>query len=114
MQSFVFFPFLFLKFWYFEAPRNMVLFFLSLNESFLQLVSLPLLLGTFFRPLKNEYREGLVWFSLIMGIVVKTILISIGFLLFFILLAVELLFIIGFLLWPVATVLPFVLDYLPL
>ncbi|HVT00911.1 MAG TPA: hypothetical protein VHE53_01590 [Patescibacteria group bacterium] len=42
------------------------------------LLSVPLLLRTFFKPLKNEYRDGLVLFSVIMGIIIKTILLSIS------------------------------------
>ena len=36
------------------------------------LLSVPLLLRTFFKPLKNEYREGLVLFSVLMGIIIKS------------------------------------------
>lgn len=42
------------------------------------LLSVPLLLRTFFKPLKSEYREGLVLFSVLMGIIVKSILLFIA------------------------------------
>ena len=42
------------------------------------LLSVGLLFKTFFKPLKNEYREGLVVFSVVMGLVVKTILILVS------------------------------------
>ena len=61
-------PVQFLKFWFIDAPRNLIAFFNSLNNAFLQLCSLPLLLKTYFKPWKNEYREGLVGFSIGMGI----------------------------------------------
>ena len=36
------------------------------------LLSVPLLLHTFFKPLKSEYREGLVLFSVLVGIIIKS------------------------------------------
>jgi len=42
------------------------------------LLSLPLLVRTFFKPLKNEYRDGLVLFSVIFGMVIKSMLISVS------------------------------------
>jgi len=36
------------------------------------LLSVPLLLRTFFKPLKSEYREGLVLFSVLVGIIIKS------------------------------------------
>jgi len=68
-------PVIFLKFWFWEAPLRMIQFFFSVNHAALQILSLPLMLRTFFKPLKNEYRKGLVGFSIGMGIVIKSILI---------------------------------------
>ncbi len=42
------------------------------------LLSVPILLATFFKPLKNEYRDGLVIFSIGMGMIVKTALLLIS------------------------------------
>ena len=42
----------------------------------IELLSVPILLRTFFKPLKNEYREGLVFFSIITGVVIKLILLT--------------------------------------
>ena len=42
----------------------------------MELLSVPILLRTFFKPLKNEYREGLVFFSIITGVVIKLILLT--------------------------------------
>lgn len=67
--------FLFLRFWFVEAPVNMLHYFGSLNNGFLQLFSLPLFIKTFFKPLKNEYRLGLIWFSIGAGMFIKSILI---------------------------------------
>ena len=41
-----------------------------------ELLSVPILLKTFFKPLKNEYREGLVLFSIVAGIFIKLLLLA--------------------------------------
>jgi hypothetical protein len=53
------------------------------------LLSLPLLVRTFFKPLKNEYRDGLVLFSVIFGMVIKSILISVSLGIVLIILCIE-------------------------
>ncbi|MBI2028098.1 MAG: hypothetical protein HYT07_00680 [Candidatus Levybacteria bacterium] len=97
-------PVRFLKFWYLEAPRGLIAYFVSLNSAFLHLFSLPLLVKTYFRPWKNEYREGLVGFSVGMGIFIKTFVIAVDILLFFLLLLAQALVFAGFILWPIVTV----------
>lgn len=102
-------PFSIVKFWYLEAPISLISYFLSLNKSFLNAFSLPLMLKTFFRPWKNEYREGLVRFSIFMGIVFKTIFIVADLFLLFGLIIIEFIIFISFLILPVAMFyLPFV------
>ncbi|MBI4089338.1 MAG: hypothetical protein HY424_01365 [Candidatus Levybacteria bacterium] len=98
-------PLIFLKFWFVETPRGLILFFASLNSAFLQLFSLPLLTKTYFRPWKNEYRKGLVGFSVAMGIIIKTAVIIVDALLFFILLIGEIVFTVSFVLWPIGALL---------
>ena len=83
-------PLVFLKFWFIEAPVAIIQYAESLNIAYLHLFSLPLLVRTFFKPLKNEYREGLVGFSIGMGIAVKTVLIVVDLLILLFLLIVEL------------------------
>ncbi|MEK9176340.1 MAG: hypothetical protein AAB520_02785, partial [Patescibacteria group bacterium] len=68
MSFYLSLPFLFLKFWFLEAPLKLTKYFFSLNHAALQILSLPLMIRTFFKPLKNEYRKGLVAFSIGMGI----------------------------------------------
>ena len=97
-------PFLFLKFWFIHAPERLVKYFFSLNHAALQVLSLPLMLRTFFHPLKNEYRKGLVGFSIGMGIVVKTFLIFADSLIMLALIGFEMAFVIAFVLWPFATI----------
>lgn len=104
MYNYLFLPVLVLKFWYVEAPRGMFAFFLSLNKAFFELFSLPLFLRTFFQPLKNEYRQGLVGFSRAMGMGVKSMLIAVDLLLFFLLLMFEIGTFLSFLLFPILTV----------
>lgn len=103
MNNFIFLPIVFLKFWYFDAPLEMLKFFASLNSYMMQLFALPLCVRTFFKPLKNEYREGLVGFSRALGILVKSCFIVVDILLFFVMFFIELVIIILFLLYPITT-----------
>lgn len=105
MSFYLSLPFAFLWFWFVEAPLGLIRFFTSLNSACIHLLSLPLFLRTFFRPLKNEYREGLVGFSIGLGIVIKTVFIVVDLLLLGILLLVEFMVLSLFLLWPVLTIL---------
>lgn len=100
MSAYLFLPFAFLKFWFIEAPVGMLAFFASLNKSLLHVLSLPILFSTFFKPLKNEYREGLVGFSIGMGMFVKTSLIFIDLLIFLAVFVFEMLALLGFILLP--------------
>lgn len=71
----------------------------------MQLFSLPLFIKTYFRPWKNEYRKGLVGFSIAMGMFVKTIVIIVDTVLLFLLLVFEVIFMVSFVLWPIGTLL---------
>jgi hypothetical protein len=104
MTGLILFPIHFLKFWFIEAPVSMLSFFVSLNKAFLQLFSLPLLIKTYFKPWKNEYRQGLVGFSIAMGIFIKTFVIFADLALLLFLLIIELAVAISFIVWPFATV----------
>ena len=103
-------PLIFLKFWFLEAPLALISFFASSNNAFLQLFSLPLLVKTFFKPWKNEYRKGLVGFSIAMGIFVKTFVIVVDILLLFGLLIFETIFMFSFVVWPIAIIALLVLQ----
>lgn len=104
MKGLILLPFNFLKFWFFEAPLLLFSFFLSLNKAFLHLFSLPLLVRTYFKPWKNEYRPGLVGFSIGMGMFIKTFVILSDLILLLCLLFIEVFLILGFILWPFITV----------
>jgi len=104
MNLYLSLPFLFLKFWYVDSPLRLIRFFFSLNHTVLQILSLPLLARTFFRPIKNEYRKGLVVFSIGMGIVVKGALIFIDLIIFGFIILLEITSLMLFLAWPFLTV----------
>lgn len=76
-----------------------------MDYAFLHMLSIPLFLRTFFKPLKNEYRGDLVGFSIGMGIVLKSILILVGLLLFLAMLVVQGAFYLFFLALPILTLL---------
>jgi hypothetical protein len=101
----LFYPFLVLRFWYTEAIFALFAALASYLSYFTSLLSLPLLVKTFFKPLKNEYREGLVGFSIGMGIFVKTALILLDLLLLLLFFLFEVLIFLGFLLLPLTAVL---------
>jgi hypothetical protein len=108
MSAYFFLPFYFLAFWFGEAPLRFIHYFIKVNKAFFQFFSVPLLLRTFFQPIKNEYRRGLVGFSIGMGIVLKTMIIVAALVLFVPVVILELLLLGGFLIFPLATVALFI------
>ncbi len=96
-------PLMFLKFWFYESPVGIYKFFASLNNAFFQLFSLPLLVKTYFKPLKNEYRQGLVGFSIGMGMFVKTFFIIADVIMLVLLLLFEVTVLVSFVFLPIAT-----------
>ena len=82
----------------------MLYFFKSLNKAFFELFSLPLLIKTYFKPWKNEYRKGLIGFSGAMGIFIKSFVIIADLMLFMLLLFVEIFVFIAFIIWPFVTI----------
>lgn len=105
MTAYLLLPFRFLLFWFIEAPLNLINYFFHWNNALLHYLSVPLFLRTFFKPLKNEYRGGLVGFSLAMGMVSKSVLLvtSTGILL--VALILEIGIVISFVTLPISTVL---------
>jgi hypothetical protein len=98
-------PGMFFHFWYVEAPRELFSYLLSLNNAVAHMLSIPLFLRTFFKPLKNEYRGDLVGFSIGMGMAVKSVLLVAGLFLFTVFLLFEVAFYLFFLALPLLTVL---------
>lgn len=105
MSFYLTMPIALFKFWYVEAPSEMLGFFASLNNSFFQLFSLPLLLQTFFQPIKNEYRKGLVGFSIGMGIAIKSVFILADIIMLLLLIIFEIATLGVFILFPFGVVL---------
>lgn len=103
MTALFFLPVYFLTFWFGEAPLGLLRYFREVNRAFLQFFSVFILLRTFFHPIKNEYREGLVGFSIGLGIFFKSCILLAAFLLFIPLLIIEALLLIGFLIFPLIT-----------
>lgn len=101
MSAYLLLPVTFLRFWFLEAPIGMIKFYGSLNSSLARMFSLPLMTSTFFKPLKNEYREGLVGFSIGMGIAMKSVLILVDLLIFVLVFVFEVVSILVFLLMPI-------------
>lgn len=99
MSTPVLLPLLFLQFWFYDLPKEVARYFVSLNKAYFHAFSAKMLLKTFFQPIKNEYREGLVRFSICLGIIVKTVILTTSLILFLPLLVFELLvlaFFVGF------------------
>lgn len=100
-------PFELVKFWFIDAPLGLLAYFGSVNTSFARLFSISLMLRTFFRPIKNEYRQGLIGFSIGMGMFIKIVLLLVSLFIFIILICLEFLFITLFILLPILSFLPF-------
>jgi hypothetical protein len=100
-MSIILLPFYILKFWYLEAPIKLLVYFFNLNKAFFNMFSLPLMIRTFFRPWKNEYRKGLIKFSIFMGMAFKTIFIVADIFLFTFLIIFEVVGLIVFLAFPI-------------
>ncbi|MEK7605197.1 MAG: hypothetical protein AAB478_01600 [Patescibacteria group bacterium] len=103
MTAYLFLPIYFLEFWFGQAPLRLISHFIKINQAFFQFFSVPLLLRTFFRPAKNEYRKGLIGFSIGIGIFLKSCVILTALLLFIPLLLSEVILFCGFLTFPLIT-----------
>jgi len=77
---------------------------MSVNHAILQILSLQLMIRTFFKPLKNEYRKGLVAFSIGMGIFIKSVLIIVDLIIFVFVILAEITFMAFFIWWPILTI----------
>ncbi len=67
-------PFEFIHWWFIESTFNILKILRYILEVFYNLLSVKLIFKTFFKPWKNEYREGLARFALFMGIFIKSML----------------------------------------
>lgn len=103
MSLYLLLPLLFFRFYFWDGPLRLIRYFGSVNGAFMQLFSLPLLILTFFKPWKNEYRKDFVPVAIGIGISIKTFVILADLILFIFLLLIELLSISLFFLWPFFT-----------
>jgi hypothetical protein len=94
-------PFIFLRWWFIEAPSTLLKILRFIFAAFVHLFSFKELFTTFFQPWKNEYREGLVRTAVVVGVVFKTILIFFDIFLFGVLLALEVIIFVGWFALPV-------------
>lgn len=99
-MSILLYPFAVLSFWYKDGFFSILNFCAQLNDYCIRLFSLPGLLSTYFRPLKNEYRKNLILFSILFGIVVKTFLIIASISIFAVILISELALVVVYLVFP--------------
>jgi len=97
----LYYPYFLLGFWYKDVLFASLKFSQNFLLYWLQLVSVPILVKTFFKPLKNEYREGLVVFSITIGIIVKSLLLIAIFLVTLIILLLLVVFNLALVLLPV-------------
>ena len=101
MKTALMYPVELFVFWYHDVCIGAIDYFTKLNSYIVQSFSIPLLLKTFFKPLKNEYRKGLVLFSIVFGMVLKSVLIAISLSLLIVILVVELFITAGLFAFPV-------------
>ena len=101
MIAFLYYPFFLLAFWYKDVTGGVINFFAGFNRYVASLLSVPLLFKTFFKPLKNEYRDGLVLFSILAGILIKSVLLFVSVTIIFLILCTELLLVAALLLAPI-------------
>ena len=96
-------PFLFVKFWFIEAPFELSKYFARINNEFLHLFSLPLMLRTLLVPWKNEYRKQFVLMAIVLGFVIKTFFVIADLALLALILLIEVATLIFFVIWPFLT-----------
>ena len=106
MKTALMYPLEIVIFWYHDVGLGAIDYFTRLNSYLLHLFSVPLLFSTLFKPLKNEYRKGLVLFSIIFGLFLKSFLISVSIFFLIVFLIIELFIIAGIF------ILPFLLIYM--
>jgi hypothetical protein len=67
-------PFDFFHWWFFESTVNLAKILAFIFRAAVHLLSIDLIFRTFFKPWKNEYRQGLERFSIFFGAGFKSFL----------------------------------------
>jgi hypothetical protein len=101
-------PFEFITWWYTEATIVLYKTLVFIFFAVVHLFSFKLLFTTYFKPWKNEYRQGLVRTAIFIGAFIKTFLIIFDLVLFIVVIAAEL-FIFAF--WLLLPTLPILTLY---
>jgi hypothetical protein len=86
--------------WFLEAPATLFKILKFIFLSFAHLFSFKELFATFFKPWKNEYREGLVKTAVFIGAFIKSILIIFDAVILSLLIALELIIFVGWIILP--------------
>jgi hypothetical protein len=97
-------PVEFLRWWLVESTLTLFKILVWVLEFFNQVLGVRSLLKTFFKPWKNEYREGLVGFSIFMGMFFKGMFLFLDLLFFFLLIIAEIAILATWILLPFLTV----------
>lgn len=101
MIAFLYYPIYLVLFWYKDILGSVFIFFIQINRYAASILSVPQFLKTYFKPVKNEYRDGLILFSIILGIVIKSFLLVISILILLVMLLLEVMVLSLFILMPI-------------
>lgn len=93
-------PIEFLHWWFIEATFNLLLILKFILSATYRFLGVNLIFTTFFKPWKNEYREGLTRFALFMGMFIKSTFLFFDLLVFSFLIFLEGLALIIWLIFP--------------
>ncbi len=93
-------PVTFITWWFLESPKLIFKILTFIFAFVAHQLGYKSLFKTFFKPWKNEYREGLVRFSIFMGMVIKSLLIVIDTVILLVLLISEVFIIVIWVLLP--------------
>src|SRR3990170_738284 len=93
-------PLEFLRWWYLDASTTLFKILRWLFAACVHLFSFKELFTTFFRPWKNEYREGLVRTAIFMGAFIKSLLIIFDIFILSLIITVEIAVFAGWLIMP--------------
>lgn len=94
----------FFTWWYLVAPHHISTFNLGFLKAIEHQLSFFLIIKTFFKPWRGEYREGLVGFAIFMSVLIKSFILFADVLILLSLATLLMAFSIGWLVWPFASV----------
>lgn len=67
-------PLTFAKFWFIDGPQNILQVTWLLTRASANILSIPILIRTFFKPWKGEYRKGYIGIAVGVGMTVRTLM----------------------------------------